>query len=307
MEFFLVAFSDFHQFQIVLFIIVLLMYIICIVGNITIIALVRTQPSLQTPMYFFISIFATLEMIFVSVTIPRLLANLIADNKSISFFGCFAQLYAFNALGETECCLLAIMAFDRHLAINNPLRYSAIMNHEFCKELALLPWIIGLVTSFIPTIFTAGLQFCGPNKLNHFFCDFAPLQNLACSDPFISNVMTSFVATVTVVIPFIIIIGLYIHIIFIIVSSMKSSESKHKAFSTCSSHLIVSSLFYGTVITVYIRPKGSQYDRFLALAYTVFVPLLNPFIYTLRNRNVKGALHKLLRRFFQSAFFLESE
>ncbi|XP_041429877.1 olfactory receptor 6C4-like [Xenopus laevis] len=291
-EFTLLAFSDFHEFQTIFFIIVLLMYITCILGNITIITLVRTEPSLQTPMYFFISVFAVLEILFVSVTVPKLLDNLIAHNKKISFAGCFAQLYAFSFLGETECSFLAIMVFDRYLAIHNPLRYSAIMNHKFCTGLAVLPWIIGFVVSFIPTVSTAVLDFCGPSEMNHYYCDFAPLQNLACSNPIISNALTSFTAALTVASPFFIIVGFYIRIIFTIVSNMNNTESKQKAFSTCSSHLIVSSMFYGSGITVYINPKGSQYDRFLALTFTVIAPLLNPFIYTLRNKNVKEAFRK---------------
>ncbi|KAE8587957.1 hypothetical protein XENTR_v10022226 [Xenopus tropicalis] len=291
-EFTLVAFSDFHEFQMIIFIIVLLMYITCILGNITIITLVRTEPSLQTPMYFFISVFAVLEILFVSVTVPKLLDNLIAHNKNISFAGCFAQLYAFSSLGETECSLLAIMVFDRYLAIHNPLRYSAIMTHRFCTGLAALPWIIGFVISFIPTVSTAVLDFCGPNELNHYYCDLAPLQNLACSNPLISNALTSLTAALTVASPFFVIVGFYIHIIYTIVSKMNSRESKYKAFSTCSSHLIVSSMFYGSGITVYINPKGSKYDRFLALTFTVITPLLNPFIYTLRNKNVKEAFRK---------------
>ncbi|KAG8449784.1 hypothetical protein GDO86_016444 [Hymenochirus boettgeri] len=294
------AFSDFHQIQYILFITILLMYLTCLIGNITVIFLVKTETSLHSPMYFFISLFAALEIVFVSVTVPNLLANLITGNKSISFTGCFAQLYAFSALGETECCLLAIMAFDRHLAINSPLHYTIIMNHTFCLLLASLPWIVGFIISFIPTIFTAWLEFCGPNEINHFFCDFAPLQNLACSDPFISNVVTSLAAIVTVVIPFVIIAGFYIQIIVTVISKMNSSESKHKAFSTCSSHLIVSSLFYGTAMIVYIRPKANHYDKFLALTYTVLIPLVNPFVYTLRNRIVKDSLGKSLRCFVRN-------
>ncbi|KAG8545578.1 hypothetical protein GDO81_020645, partial [Engystomops pustulosus] len=295
-EFFLLGFAPFPLFQHLLFIAVLFTYIICVFGNVTIILLVRTEPSLHTPMYFFISIFTVLEIMFASVTIPKLLSILIQTKKNISFFGCFVQMYAFNALGETECFLLALMVFDRYLAINYPLRYSTIMNSQLCHRLAAIPWFLGFVTSFFPAIFTFLLDFCGPNEVDHFFCDLAPLQNLACSDPFTSNITTSVAAVVATVLPFFTIVGFYIHIIYTVLK-IESKEGKTKAFSTCSSHLIVASLFYGSAIIVYVRPKGSHYDKFLALMYTVVIPVLNPFIYSLRNREVKNALRKNITRF----------
>ncbi|XP_053330371.1 olfactory receptor 49-like [Spea bombifrons] len=300
-EFILLAFSDFYQFQIVLFFTILLMYIICITGNLAIIVLIKMEPSFNTPMYFFISMFAALEISFVSVTIPKLLVNLIVNDKAISFVGCFVQLYAFNALGVTECYLLAVMALDRDLAINNPLRYRAIMSHKLCVELAFFPWIISFVIALIPTVLTADLNFCGPNKVNHFFCDLAPLQNLACSNAFVSSVVTSVAAFFASLTPFVFILGFYIHII-VTISAIKSIEGKKKAFSTCSSHLIVASMFYGSVIVVYIKPSGSQYDKFLALMYTIVIPTLNPFIYTLRNKDVKKALRNpnLVKKFARS-------
>ncbi|XP_053330364.1 olfactory receptor 10AG1-like [Spea bombifrons] len=299
-EFVLLAFSDTDHFQILLFSITLLTYIICIMGNALTVILVRLEPSLHKPMYIFITTFAVLEIMFVSVTIPRLLENLITQNKSISFIGCFVQLYSFNALGETECFILTIMVFDRYLAIHKPLHYSSIMTRSFCVQLAIFPWTIGLFLSFIVTFFTARMEFCGPNEVNHFFCDLAPLQNLACSDAFVSNVVTSSAAIFAIIIPFSIIMGFYVRII-ITVLKIKSSDGKKKAFSTCSSHLIVASLFFGTAFIVYVRPKGSQYDKFLALIYTVVTPLLNPFIYTLRNRDVKDAFLKTIRSLLKQA------
>ncbi|XP_053576337.1 olfactory receptor 5V1-like [Bombina bombina] len=295
-EFILLGFSNFQELQFLLFSVILLTYIICVTCNIAIIVLVKTDNSLHTPMYFFISNFAILEVMFVSVAIPKLLTSLISSDKKISFSSCFLQLYVFHALGATECCLLAVMAFDRDLAINNPLRYSALMTNEFCIGLSLFPWIVGFMVASIPTIFTARLEFCGHNVLNHFLCDMAPLQNLACSNPYFSNMAESTVAVFIVIFPFFIIMGFYIHII-ITISRITSTEGKHKAFSTCSSHLLVSSLFYSSVIVVYIRPKGSKYDKFLALIYTVIIPVMNPFIYTLRNKDVRKAL-KSMRQLF---------
>ncbi|XP_075048068.1 olfactory receptor 5V1-like [Mixophyes fleayi] len=292
-EFILLAFTNFHQFQILLFIVILLMYITSVAGNFAIVVLVKAGPTLHCPMYYFIGVFAALEMLFVSVTVPKLLANLITSNKKISFIGCFVQLYVFNALGVTECYLLAVMAFDRDLAINHPLRYSPIMNYFFVIVLVNMPFIVSFIIALIPTIFTAALTFCGPNEINHFFCDLAPVQNLACSNPFVSNIVTSVAAIFASLTPFILILGFYIHII-ITITKIKSVEGKHKAFSTCSSHLTVACLFYSSVIIVYLKPKGSQYDKFLALIYTIIIPLLNPFIYTLRNKDVKEALHKII-------------
>ncbi|KAM9329471.1 olfactory receptor 2A25-like [Gastrophryne carolinensis] len=291
--FILLAFADLHEFQNLLFFLFLLTYVICIMGNISIIALVRSHSSLHTSMYLFISVFSALEILFVSVTVPKLLANLVAGNNMISFTGCFTQMYVFNSLGVTECYLLAVMVFDRHLAINNPLRYSSIMTNHFCALLALIPWIIGFGIILIPAIVTAQLKFCGPNMIDHFFCDLAPLQKLACSDAFISSVSTSAAAVFDVVVPFLMIIGLYLHIISVI-SKIKSDEGKQKAFSTCTSHLIVASLFYGTAIIVYVKPKGTNYDKYLAFMYTAFTPMINPFIYTFRNRDVKHILTKKL-------------
>ncbi|XP_069601403.1 olfactory receptor 6N1-like [Ranitomeya imitator] len=290
-EFILLAFSDLQRLQIFLFLFVLLAFISCVVGNSVILVLVEYELTLHTPMYFFISDFALLEIIFASVTVPNLLAYLIEASQKISFTGCFAQLYAFNSLGVAECYLLVVMAFDRDIAINKPLHYSMIMNKTFCIELAVAPWIIGCVIAAIPTIFTAELEFCGPNEVNHFFCDLAPIQNLACSNPIVSNLVTSSAAIFASALPFLIILGFYIHIVALI-SQIKSTRGKKKAFSTCSSHLIVTCLFYGSVIIVYLRPKGSQHDKFLALIYTVIIPFLNPFIYTLRNKDVKAALRK---------------
>ncbi|XP_077319645.1 olfactory receptor 10A7-like [Lithobates pipiens] len=294
-EFILLGFSSFYKLQNSMFYVVLLAYIVCVIGNITIIILVRAYPTLQTPMYFFISTFAFLEILFVSVTVPKLLAILISTDGSTSVIGCFLQVYIFHALGEAECFLLALMVFDRYLAINNPLHYSTIMNGTFCLQLAALPWIFGFIISFMPAIVTMLLEYCGPNKIDHFFCDLAPLQRLACSDLFLSNVTTVLAAFLSVITPFISIVVLYIQILCTVLK-IRGISGKKKAFSTCSSHLIVASMFYGSAIIVYSRPSGSHYDKFLALMYTVVTPLLNPFIYTLRNTDVKDALRKLIKQ-----------
>ncbi|KAG8449797.1 hypothetical protein GDO86_016457 [Hymenochirus boettgeri] len=291
-EFLLLAFSGLGQLQTPLFVIILCMYIVCIGGNVAIIVLVRVEPSLHSPMYFFISLLAALDVMFVSCIIPKLLSNLIAANKRISFIGCFSQMFFSDSLGTAECYLLAVMAFDRDLAVNNPLHYFNIMNNELCVTLASLPWVVGIICVIIPTILTARLEFCGSNEVNHFFCDFAPLHSLACSDPFVSQVVSNSMAFLAAVVPFITTIGFYIHII-VIISRIHSSKGKFKVFSTCSSHLSVAGLYYITAIIVYVLPQGIQYEKFLALSYTVVTPLCNPFIYTFRNRDVKKALFRV--------------
>ncbi|XP_071972544.1 olfactory receptor 10C1-like [Engystomops pustulosus] len=291
-EFVLLAFEDLHRFQKLFFFVVLVIYITCITGNIIICLLIKLDVSLHTPMYYFIRVFVILEMLFVSIIVPKLLDILITGRNTISFFACFLQLYCANSAGIVECYLLTVMAFDRYLAITSPLQYFVIMS-QWCVKLATFPWVLGLVAAFITTIFTAFLKFCGPNVIDHFFCDLAPLQNLSCSDPYISNLVTSLTTIFVVLLPFLIIIGFYAHII-ITVLKIKGIEGKRKAFSTCSSHLIVSGLYYCTGIIVYVKPSDTHHDKFLALIYTILIPLLNPFIYTFRNKDVKCAFFKAL-------------
>ncbi|KAG8449811.1 hypothetical protein GDO86_016468 [Hymenochirus boettgeri] len=292
-DFILLAFSNFPQFQKLLLVAALVMYSVSVSGNLVIIVLAKAEKALHTPMYFFISVFATLEILFMSVTVPNLVSILITNNNKISFNDCFAQLYSFNAFGITECCLLAVMSFDRDLAINNPLRYGSIMSHAVCITLALIPWIVGFTTGIIPIIFTASLDFCRSHEINHFFCDLAALQSLSCSSPLISNVITSLITVFAGLAPFTFIIGFYIHILRTVLK-IKNAEGKRKAFKTCSSHLIVAGIFYGTVIIMYIRPSFNDYDKFVALVYTVLIPVLNPFIYTFRNKDVKEAFKKFI-------------
>ncbi|XP_069807039.1 olfactory receptor 6N1-like [Dendropsophus ebraccatus] len=298
-DFILLAFADLHRVQVFIFPCFLLTYITCIMGNLAIIVVVKLEPSLHKPMYFFISVFSTLEIMFVSVTVPKFLDILIAHHNTISFIGCFTQVYIFGSLGVTECYLLAVMVFDRHLAINNPLHYPTIMTHTACCGLAIFPWIIGFSILLVPVIFTAKLEFCGPNKIDHFFCDLAPIQSLACSDASISSMSTSIAGVVDIVLPFLIIIGFYVCIIMT-VSKIKSKDGKQKAFSTCTSHLIVASLFYGTAMIVYVKPKGSNYDKYLSFMYTAITPTINPFIYTFRNRDVKTVFMSSINRVIKS-------
>ncbi|XP_069805704.1 olfactory receptor 6N1-like [Dendropsophus ebraccatus] len=292
-EFILVDFADLHQIRIVIFLFFLLTYITCFIGNLAIIIVVKLGPSLHNPMYFFISVFSSLEIMLVSVMIPKLLTILIGHNNRISFIGCFTQMYISGSLGCTECFLLAVMAFDRHLAINKPLHYPTIMTNTLCVGLAIFPWIFGFTCILIQTIITAQLEFCGPNIVDHYFCDFAPIQSLACSDISFCLMFTTFVAVVNIVSSFLTIIGFYVCII-ITVCKIKSKDGKQKAFSTFTSHITVASLFYGTLMIMYAKPDASYYDKYVSFLYTAFVPTMNPFIYTLRNRDVKKVFWNLI-------------
>ncbi|XP_056401057.1 olfactory receptor 1G1-like [Hyla sarda] len=292
-EFILLGFSEFYHYQFLLFTFILFTYIVCIAGNMTIIFLVIVKHSLHKPMYFFITVFAAEEILFVSVPIPKLLAISIANDNKISFQGCFLQVYSFIVLGQVESICLIVMAYDRHLAINKPLHYTTIMNPILCLRLAVFPWFIGFFNSLLVTLCTLYLDFCGPNEINHFFCDLAPLQSLACSDTYISRTVTIVGASIGTVVPFMTIVGLYTKII-LTVSRIKSSSGKHKAFSTCSSHIIVAMLFFFTAFMIYLRPNDNLYDKYFSLMYTVVTPVFNPFIYALRNREVKKALRNNL-------------
>ncbi|XP_056401064.1 olfactory receptor 11H6-like [Hyla sarda] len=294
-EFVLLAFGDLHQIQILFFPFFLLTYITCIMGNLAIIVVVKLEHSLHKPMYFFIAVFSALEIMFVSVTVPKLLSILLGHNNTISFIGCFTQMYVFDSLGDTECFLLMVMVFDRQMAINKPLHYSTIMTPTACVGLVIFPWLLGFTSMLVPIITTAQLVYCGPNIIDHFFCDMAPLQSLACSDPFISSISTSLTAIMVIVLPFLVIIGFYVCIIMT-VSKIKSKDGKQKAFSTCTSHLTVASLFFGTAMIVYVKPRGSHYEKYLSFMYTAFTPTINPFIYTFRNRDVKKVFTNLLNR-----------
>ncbi|XP_069807047.1 olfactory receptor 6N1-like [Dendropsophus ebraccatus] len=294
-EFILLTFADLHQVQILIFPCFLLTYITCIIGNLAIIIVVKLEPSLQKPMYFFISVFSASEIMFVSVTVPKLLAILIAHDNTISFIGCFTQMCFFGSLGVNGCHLVMVMAFDRHVAINNPLRYPTIMTQKVCFGLATFPWVFAFSSVIIQTILTAQLEYCGPNTIDHYFCDFAPIQNLACSDASISIMSTSYAAIVDIILPFLIVIGVYVRIIMTI-TKIKSKDGKKKAFSTCTTHLIVASLFYGGPMIVYAKSNGSYYDKYLTFIYTTFTPTINPFIYTFRNRDVKEVFSNLVKR-----------
>ncbi|XP_046500536.1 olfactory receptor 10AG1-like [Equus quagga] len=299
MEFVLLGFSDIPKFHWVLFGIFLVIYIIILLGNGIIILITKIDFSLQTPMYFFLSNFSFLEICYVSVTIPKMLMDLWTQKGVISFFACATQMCIFLMLGATECFLLAMMAYDRYVAICNPLHYPLVMNHKVCVQLVVASWMSGLPVQIGQTCQIFSLPFCGSNQINHFFCDIPPLLKLACGDIFVNKMMVYIFAVLFVTVPFMLILGYYIRIISTILK-LPSSTGWTKAFSTCSSHLIVVVLFYGSATITYLKPKSNQYegmDKLLSLFYAVLTPMFNPMIYSLRNKDVKEALRKFLLKF----------
>ncbi|XP_028558784.2 olfactory receptor 10A3-like [Podarcis muralis] len=295
--FILVGFSETHKFHVLIFVVLLSLYIITLMINSLIILLVKSDPMLNTPMYFFLMHLASLEGCYMSVIIPKLLENLLVNATFISFMGCAMQMFFFLFFGVAECFLLAAMAFDRYVAICHPLHYTIIMRRNVCWIMVTGSYICGTAVGLVHTTVTFRLQFCGV-IINHFFCEIQPLLELVCGDTFLNEVQVIGIALMAIMLPFVLIILSYMGIIFAIMG-MPVLERRYKAFSTCSSHLIVVILFYGTSSSMYLKPKSSYsppLDKLLSFSYTVVTPLLNPIIYSLRNKEMQGALIKLWKK-----------
>ncbi|XP_075404337.1 olfactory receptor 10AG1-like [Tenrec ecaudatus] len=295
MHFVLLGFSDLSNLQGFLFGAFFSMYMIIIVGNSLIIILTRLDPALQKPMYFFLAIFSVLEICYVSVTIPRMLVNLWTQYRSISFLECATQLCFFLILGATECFFLAVMAYDRYVAICNPLHYPLVMNQKVCVQLAVGSWVIGIPVQIGQTAQIFSLDFCASKEINHFFCDIPPIIKLACGDTSVNEMAVYILAVFIVAIPFMLILASYSKIISTILK-LPTASGRAKAFSTCSSHLLVVVLFFGSGSITYLNPKSSHSaltERLLSLFYTIVTPMFNPMIYCLRNKDVIAALRKL--------------
>ncbi|XP_006037308.1 olfactory receptor 6N1-like [Alligator sinensis] len=297
-EFIAAGFPSLQKMWLPVFLLVLLMYSVTLVGNTVIIFITRTDPSLHTPMYYFLGNFSFLEIWYTSVTVPKMLTDLLADRKVISFNGCISQLYFFLALGATECFILAAMAYDRYVAICHPLRYTAIMSSIVCINLTSWSWIISFLLPLVPVILISKLNFCGPNVIDHFFCDILPVLRLACVDTHLNEMLSFFICSSVVVASFVLTMASYGSIITTILQ-IPSAAGRKKAFSTCASHLTVITIFYGTVLFMYGRPTRKfsfNLDKVIAVFYCLVTPLLNPIIYSLRNKEVKEALRKTLYR-----------
>ncbi|XP_007949677.2 olfactory receptor 2G3-like [Orycteropus afer afer] len=294
----LVGFSDQPQVEKMLFVVVLVSYLLTLMGNTVIILISFTDPKLKTPMYFFLTHLSLVDICFSTSIVPQLLWNLRGPAKTITFPGCAIQLYVSLSLGSTECVLLAVMAFDRYAAVCKPLHYSAVMNPRLCQALAGVAWLSGMGNALIQGTVTLWLPRCGHHWLYHFFCEVPSMIKLACVDIH-ANVVLLFVASlVLLLLPLSLILMSYGHIARAVIR-IGSVQAWHKALGTCGSHLMVVSFFYGTITAVYIQPNSSYAHtkgKFISLFYTVVTPTLNPVIYTLRNKDVKGALRRLLHR-----------
>ncbi|XP_072282419.1 olfactory receptor 5V1-like [Pyxicephalus adspersus] len=277
-----------------------LIYCTILIGNFCIFITIRVETHLHTPMYFFLSNLSLLDISYSSTTLPIMIFNCATSNKRISFVKCIVQLYLFVSLGGAECILLAVMAYDRFVAICNPLRYSTVMSTTFCAGLAAASWLSGFLNSILHTVMTSQLKFCqGEESINHFYCDVPPLIQVACNPTKTSRILLYVVSVFLGFTPFLYIVITYIHIISTIMK-IKSSVGRWKAFSTCSSHLIVVTVFYGTANLNYIGPRGYyiEMESFASLLYSILTPIINPVIYCLRNKEVKGALSKYFQKFY---------
>ncbi|XP_059130465.1 olfactory receptor 11G2-like [Peromyscus eremicus] len=295
--FILLGFPCSREGQILLFVLFFIVYLLTLMGNASIICAVCWDQRLHTPMYLLLANFSFLEIWYVTSTVPNMLANFLSDTKVISFSGCFLQFYFFFSLGSTECFFLAIMAFDRYLAICRPLHYPALMTGHLCNILVISCWVLGFLWFPVPIIIISQMSFCGSRIIDHFLCDPGPLLALSCvRDPLI-ELTSSTLSSLLLFVPFFFIMGSYA-LVMRAVLRVPSAAGRRKAFSTCGSHLTVVSLFYGSVMVMYVSPTSEHtagMQKVVTLFYSVVTPLINPVIYSLRNKDMKHAMKKLLK------------
>ncbi|XP_032215774.1 olfactory receptor 1009-like [Mustela erminea] len=297
-EFIFTGLSYNPQFQVFLFLLFLSFYLINLTGNLGMIILIRVDSCLHTPMYFFLSHLSFVDICFSSVVIPKMLTDFFVKRKVISFLGCALQQWFFGFFVAAECFLLASMVYDCYVAICNPLLYSVAMSQRLCIQLVVGPYVIGFVNTMTHTPNAFRLPFCGPNVINHFFCDMSPLLSLVCADSRLTKLVVFVVAGAVGVFSGLTIVVSYTYIL-IAIMKIHSAEGRRKAFSTCSSHLTAVSILYGTLFFIYVRPSASfslDINKVVSVFYTAVIPMLNPLIYSLRNREVKDAIHRTVTR-----------
>ncbi|XP_046307987.1 olfactory receptor 1L6-like [Marmota monax] len=297
-EFLLLGLTTDARQQVWLFSSFFAMYLVNVVGNSVIIAAIWGDAHLHTPMYFFLSNLSLVDICFTTVIVPQMLVSMLTQRKTILFAHCLTQMYFFVAFGITDSFLLAAMAVDRYVAICNPLHYATTMSPRCCLLLVTASWVVSHLHSLAHTILMGRLSFCGPNVIHRFFCDVQPLLTLSCSDTSVNELLAFTEGSFVIMSPFIFIIVSYVYITRAVLR-VPSGGGRYKVFSTCGSHLTVVALFYGTIISVYIRPSFTYSvtkDRVVTVIYTIVTPMLNPFIYSLRNKDIKQALRKLARR-----------
>ncbi|KAM6184994.1 olfactory receptor 12D2-like [Rhynchocyon petersi] len=294
-EFLLLGLTDVKELRPLLFVVFLIIYFVNVTGNGAILMVVISDPKLHSPMYFFLGNLSCLDICYSTVTLPKMLENFISTHKAISFVACISQLHFFHFFGSTEAMLLGVMALDRFVAICKPLHYTVIMNHQRCTQMAGTVWVVGFFHALLHSIMTSNLNFCASNHIHHFFCDIKPLLELACGNTELNQWLLNTVTGTIAMGPFFLILLSYFYIIIYLLFKTHSCSMLHRALSTCASHFMVVILFYAPVLFTYIRPaSGSSMDqdRIIAIMYTVVTPVLNPLIYTLRNKEVKRALIK---------------
>uniref|UniRef100_A0A8D1M7H8 Olfactory receptor n=1 Tax=Sus scrofa TaxID=9823 RepID=A0A8D1M7H8_PIG len=297
-EFVLLGLTDDPDLQPILFVLFLGIYLITVGGNLGMLLLIRIDSRLHTPMYFFLASLSCLDLCYSTNVTPKMLINFLSEEKTISYTACLIQCYFFIAMVITEYYMLAVMAYDRYMAICNPLLYSSKMSKGVCICLIAGPYVYGFLSGLMEIMWTYRLTFCGSNVINHFYCADPPLIRLSCSDTFIKETSMFVVAGFNLSNSLLIILTSYIFILIAILK-MRSAEGRRKAFSTCGSHLVAVTVFYGTLFCMYVRPptdKSVEQSKVIAVFYTFVSPMLNPIIYSLRNKDVKQAFQKLIRR-----------
>ncbi|KAM4038700.1 olfactory receptor 5G9-like [Anomaloglossus baeobatrachus] len=305
-EFFLLGFQVSQNCRIFLFCLLLVTYCGIICGNLLIIALVSTSKNLHTPMYFFISQLSISDILLPTNIVPNTLNILLNNGEAISFIGCMTQFYFFCTTEGYECLLLTMMSYDRYVAICNPLHYMSIMTRSLYVNLVILFWFLSFFIAFIDTLSASSMKFCGMNIIDHFFCDIVPLQTISCSDLFSFKLQQYILSFPLLIIPSVIIVISYGNIVRAVLQ-IPSNISRQKAFSTCSSHLTVVSMFYMTLFSVYVLPtneKTSEINKIMSLLYTVFTPLINPIIYSFRNKDIKKAVQETVQKYLRSDVFV---
>ncbi|CAM5097743.1 unnamed protein product [Natator depressus] len=297
-EFVLLGFRELPELLALLFLLFLVIYIVTLAGNILIVALVVADRHFHIPMYFFLGNLSCLETCYTSTLLPRVLASFLTGDNTISVSGCMTQFYFVSFFAAAECYLLAVMSYDRYLAICKPLHYAALMNTRFCLQLAAGSWINGFLAVIIVIVLMLQLTFCGPNEIDHFYCESTEMLNLCCNGTNQIELVITILAAIFTLPPFVLTMMSYVCIIFTILR-IPSTAGRQKAFSTCSSHLIVVTIFYGTLIIVYLLPKTNtlrDLNKVFSVCYTILTPMANPFIYSLRNKEVKEALRKIVSK-----------
>ncbi|XP_061468708.1 olfactory receptor-like protein OLF3 [Rhineura floridana] len=295
-EFVLLGLSSHPGTQKVLFVLFLGMYLVTLAGNMLIMLAIKRNPRLHTPMYYFLSHLSFLDMCYTTTIILPMLSNFLAEHKTISFVGCMVQMHISLSLGGIEFILLAVMAYDRYMAICHPLHYNTVMNQRLCMQMAVGCWLCGFVNAVMQTVFTLNLPFCGRKTINHFGCEVLAVQQLACASTFVGDAVMLGAGVLILLTPFFLVLVSYVYILSTIFQ-IHSAEGRRKTFSTCTSHLIVVTLCYGTAIFAYLRPRSHyspKQGKTVSLFYCIVTPMLNPVIYSLRNQEVKGALVKVI-------------